>query len=198
MAARGGNRINHRTLQAQYGGLLTVILIGAGCAVAPERSDWPSGLSPLAYYQSLYADDPGNSKHQTWKEYLRWVKAFYLGWGGLRGWNSIREEILADVDAVHQESIRRELEDLGRRISAEWAKAYGQRVINSKMLQVWVDATNEAAERREYVHLLDRVAGDVDALLSGRLDPSMITLSRYYPDAAQPTPVTDAIADPDQ
>ncbi len=174
---KGGSDIAIHYL-SRYGGLIFVLSFINGCAVTPERAAWPPELPPLAYFESRYAEDPGNSQHQSRQEYLKWVKAFYRGWGGLRGWNAIREELLADADAADRESMRRQLDVLGRRISGEWAKAYGQRVINSKMLQVWVDAANEAAERREYARLLNRLTGDVDALLSGRLDPSMITLDR--------------------
>lgn len=179
-------------LWPRYGVLSLLLFFINGCAVVPDRPAWPSDLPSLAYYESLYAGDPENRKHQSREEYLKWVKAFYRGWGGLRGWNSIMNEILDDVDEAEREALRRELDKLGRLISGEWAKAYGERVIDSNMLQIWINAAYEAGERHDYQRLLKKLSTDVEALLGDAMDPSAITLKRYYPDAAQPPPFKDA------
>lgn len=183
-----GINISYYTLRARRAILLAVIIMIYGCTITPERRAWPSDLPPRDYYEFLYAEDLGNQEHQSLQEYLKWIKAFYRGWGGLRGWDSIREQILTDVDAAEREAMRRKLDKLGRRISGEWAKANGQRVIDSKTLQVWVNAAYKAGERRDYQQLLVKVTADVEGLLTGALDPSIITLHRYYPDT-EPSPV---------
>lgn len=172
----------------RYAGLFMLCMMSAGCAVAPKKPEWPADMPPRSYYESRYTEDLDNQQDQSLQKYLKWVKVFYAGWGGVRGWRSIRAEILADVDAAERERLREGLDDLGKRISGEWAKAYGRRVIDSRMVQVWINAAYEASARREHRRLLNRISRDVDALLAGKLEPGVVSLNRYYPDAAQPPP----------
>ena len=175
--------------QLRHGGLLTLVLFLAGCAMAPERPDWPDNLPQRAYYEARYAADEYNQQHQSKQDYLRWVKRFYHGWGGVQGWLSIREQILADVDPADRDYMRDELARLGKRIAAEWAKQSDRRTIFNKTVQVWINAAYEAGTHGDHRRLLRQISTDVDALLADSLQPSQITLSRYYPDAAQPPAV---------
>lgn len=168
------------------GVLFAVFLLLAACAVAPERAGWPADMPPRSWYVSVYNADARNRESQSLQKYLKWVKVFYNGWGGVRGWRSVQEEILADADPADREGLRRWLEELGRKISGEWAKSYGARAINGQTVQVWVNAAYECSARRDHERLIRAIDRDVDALLAGRLDRSAITLERYYPDAERP------------
>ena len=161
-------------------------LLLAACATAPELSRWPVDMPARGYYESLYNHDAENQANQSLEKYLKWVKIFYDGWGGVRGWRSIEEEILADADAAAQQYLRRGMDDLGRKISGEWAKSFSARVINGETVQVWVNAAYECSRRRDHERLMEAIDRDVEALLGGRLDRSAISLERYYPDAEQP------------
>lgn len=176
-------------LQIRSTGWLILMLLGGCAMIAPERPDWPEYLPPLAYYEARYAADEYNQQYQTKQDYLLWVKRFYHGWGGVQGWLSIREQILADVDPADRAYMHDELTGLGKRIAAEWAKQSDRRTIVNKTVQVWIDAAYEAGVHGDHRHLLHQISTDVDALLANNLKPSRITLSRYYPDADQPPSV---------
>lgn len=154
----------------------------AACALVQEKPGWPDNIPPRSYYESRYGADRHNQQYQSQQDYLKWVQRFYAGWGGIDGWHSIREQILADVDAADQESMRRQLDELGRRISPEWAKLSDQRAIVNKTVQTWINAAYEAGARGDHERLLEEISADVDALLTDALEPAAITLSRYYPD----------------
>lgn len=173
------------------GVLFAVFLLLAACALTPEKAEWPADMPPRSWYVYLYNADTGNQENQSLEKYLKWVRIFYRGWGGVRGWRSIEEEILADTDAADREQLRRGLDDLGRKISGEWAKSYGVRLINGKAVQAWVDAAYECSEQRDHERLLRAIDRDVEALLAGRLNASEITLKRYYPDAEKASPFDD-------
>jgi len=165
------------------------MLMTASCALVPERPEWPDNLPPRSYYEAQYAADRYNQQFQSKQEYLMWVQRFYTGWGGVQGWHTIREEILAEVDTASQARMRDALRKLDQRISAEWAKESDRRVIVNQTVQVWIDAAYEAGIRGDHWRLLRQISADVDALLAGTLEPSRITLGRYYPDAEQPPAV---------
>ena len=168
-----------------------LILLLAGCATAPERQlpEWPDNLPPLSYYEARYAADSYNQQHQTKQDYLLWVKRFYKGWGGIQGWLSIREQILADIPQNERAAMREKLNRLGQRIASEWAKQSDRRAIVNKTVQVWINAAHLAGTRDDHERLVRQISTDVDALLSDNLETSRITLSRYYPDAKQPPAV---------
>lgn len=184
------NIIHTQHQLVRRGGILMLVLGLAGCANVPEqRTEWPDNLPPLNYYESRYAADEYNQQYQTRQDYLRWVKRFYTGWGGVQGWFSIREQILADVDPADRSWMRTRLDKLGQRISAEWAKQSDRRAIVNRTVQVWINAAYEAGVHGDHARLVKQIAADVDALLADRLQQSRITLSRYYPDAEKPPAV---------
>jgi len=162
--------------------LLAVALLAAGCATAPEQPAWPAGIPPRAHFEARYATDPQNQQVQTEAEYLQWVRRFFTGWAGIRGWHSVRDDLLAETEPARREAVRARLDALGRRIAGEWAKASPQRAVRTRTIQVWGNAALEAVERGEQMTLVEAIAADVDALLAGELAPAEIRLQRYYPE----------------
>jgi len=181
--------VNTRSQSRRSGGLAVLMLLMTACATSPQLPEWPANLPPRAYYESAYAADTANQQYQSEQEYLTWVKRFYTGWGGIRGWHSIRKEILNDVPADERTTLRDRLRRLGQRMAAEWAKASDQRALTSKTVQVWSNAAYEASAHRNHMELLQQVNKDLNALLAGTLDADAITLQRYYPDAEMPAAV---------
>lgn len=181
--------MNIRNQPGRSGGLVVLMLFLTACATSPQLPEWPGNLPPRAYYESAYAADSANQEHQTEQEYLTWVKRFYSGWGGVRGWQAISKEIVNDAPADERMAIRERLRQLGQRMAAEWAKASGERALTGKTVQVWSNAAYEASAHRNYMELLNQVSQDLTALLAGRLDEGDITLQRYYADAEMPPAV---------
>jgi len=164
----------------------------AACALIQETPGWPAELPPQSYYESVYAADRHNQEVQSKAGYLLWVKRFYRGWGGIPGWFAIREQVLADVEPDRRDEMAARLNDLGRRIAGEWAKASDRRAILATTVQVWIDAAHEAGAHGDHERLLQQISADVDALLADTMEPAAIRLSRYYPHA-EPPPSVGAI-----
>jgi len=155
----------------------------AACARAPvDRVTWPEDLPPLNYYEREYQRDQSNQSVQSKEDYLKWVRRFYRGWNLYPdGWNdTIRDILLGVEDDNARERLRKKLARLGKLISAEWAKSSDDRAIRSRELSVWGQALLKAVNMNEEERLVDRVTGDVNALLARRLDPTEVSLTRYY------------------
>lgn len=161
--------------------LFTVLC--AACVRAPvDRLAWPEDLPPLNYYEREYQRDQSNQSVQSKEDYLKWVRRFYRGWNLYPdGWNDTTRDILLGVEDDNvRERLRKKLAHLGKLISAEWAKSADDRAIRSRELSVWGQALLKAVNANEEERLVDRVTGDVNALLSRRLDPTDVSLKRYY------------------
>lgn len=161
--------------------VLTVLLCAA-CARTPiDQADWPEELPPVHYYQGVYEQDHGNREAQSLESYLKWVRRFYEGWDMYPdGWLSTSRDILGGVEEAHKRSrLEAKLADLGKLISAEWAKSSEKRTIRSRELSVWGQALLKSVNNDDEEHLVDRVTADVNALLSGQLDPTDVDLKRY-------------------
>ena len=172
--------------------LLTLAAL-AGCTFTPVRQrDWPVDVPPLSHYETVYDNDSANQAIQTKDDYLTWVIRFYQGWEGYpRGWRDIRRNATAAIAADRRAAVDEKFARLGKFISGEWAKDVASRAIFTSTVAAWGDALAEAVERGEVDTLLDRVAEDVEALLSRKLDADSITLDRYYEPSTD-----DALFDP--
>ncbi len=89
-------------------------------------------------FRPEYDRDRVNRRVQTWIEYWGWIKSFYDGNVLSSGWS---KQARATVGSVKSKTRQKELIDLfnnlGKRISMEWAKDYGVRKISTTDLSRW-------------------------------------------------------------
>jgi hypothetical protein len=152
----------------------------AGCASRAPEPEWLDGIPPAAYFRAEWRESGVNQSLQSEEEYLLWVTRFYAGYGAVPGWLSMTEQVIERLPSAEHDAIEARLFELGRRIGAEWAKDNSVRRLNTRSAGVWRDALLEAFARRELNAYLDRLAADVDALLSGDLNNDAIHFERYY------------------
>lgn len=161
---------------------MLLALVAASCARAPVQPvEWPHDLPPISHYHQIYDQDEENQAVQSRKEYLEWVVRFYNGWELHQdGWRATTRDVLHGIeDGAGKQRLRTKMAHLGRMISGEWAKNSRSRRIRSQQLSVWGQALLDSIERGNEEMLIDQVTRDVEALLSGDLDPTEITLARY-------------------
>ncbi|MBX2808742.1 MAG: hypothetical protein KTR20_08940 [Cellvibrionaceae bacterium] len=164
--------------------LLVVLLCISSCATLPTGDAWPDSIPPQAYFSAYYAQDPAHQQVSTEANYLKWIKRFYFGWELYgRGWLQATEELLDALDSPQAQASGRQLmADIGRLVSAEWAKDSRYRVINTRHISVWGNTLNDAIVKGEALLILERLLADVNALLNKDITPAAIRASRYYPD----------------
>lgn len=163
-------------------GSMLLALVAASCARAPVQPvEWPQDLPPISHYHQIYDQDEANQAVQSRTKYLEWVGRFYNGWELHQdGWHATTRDVLHGIEnRTDKERLRTKMAYLGRMISGEWAKDSGNRRIRSRLLSVWGQALLDSIERGNEEMLIDQVTRDVEALLSGDLDPAEITLARY-------------------
>lgn len=163
-------------------GSMLLALVAASCARAPVQPvEWPEDLPPIGHYHQIYDQDEENQAAQSRTKYLEWVVRFYNGWKLHQdGWHATTRDVLHGIeDGADKQRLRRKMAHLGRMISGEWAKNSRSRRIRSQQLSVWGQALLDSIERGDEETLIDQVTHDVEALLSGDLDPTEITLARY-------------------
>ena len=152
---------------------------------------WPDDpeMPGRAWFEARYAADTVNQQHQRPAEYLRWVVRFYYGWIAYPdGWVDITRRALELTGGSADGELARRMMLLGRRVAAEWAKESPERVIRNSTIAAWGEALSIAAERNGIEPIINRIAGDVDALFAGGLQHREITLARYFPDYEEPNP----------
>ncbi len=100
-------------------------------------------------FRPAYERDKVNQRVQTWNQYWGWIESFYGGNGFSVGWT---RQARATIAVVKSEDKQRELmallNDLGKRISMEWAKDNGVRKISTADLNRW-NALIVRAQRAE-------------------------------------------------
>lgn len=163
-------------------GLLIATATVASCVRAPvERLEWPDGLPPIDHYERIYKMDAENRSVQTREQYLQWVVRFYKGWKLYQdGWHMTTRDVLHDMeDGAGKHRMREKLAHLGKLISGEWAKNSDSRRIRSRELSIWGQALVESMAGGGEEALIDRVTRDVEALVSGDLEPIEINHQRY-------------------
>lgn len=162
--------------------LFLISMLCAACIRVPVKPiEWPEDLPPLDYYKNVYDKDQRNQKLQTRENYLMWVVRFYKGWNLYQdGWHMTTRDILIGID---DEAARKRMEtklfQLGKLMSAEWAKESRDRAIQSRELSIWGQALLKSLQRRKEEQLVDQVTRDVNALLAQELDRTDINLRRY-------------------
>ena len=161
--------------------LLVSALLFTACATTPPEAHWPAGMPEINHYQRYYAQDVDHHEVSNEQDYLKWVKRFYLGSPFYdRGWFDASEEYLESLPPeVDQAQIETDLYLIGKKVSAEWAKADPHRVINTRHVIIWGNAMKRAMGDGSQEVLISQLHQDVDALLAGIVKPKAINKSRY-------------------
>lgn len=93
-------------------------------------------LSMEDYFKQSFEADKKNQNAQTWSDYWEWVNKFYDGNFMADGWRKQTEEALKGTSGEAREKLSQKLDDLGRKICAEWAKDNTVRKLTSDDLKV--------------------------------------------------------------
>ena len=141
---------------------------------------WPEVLPEREYFEGNYKKDKDNQLVQSEVDYLDWVVSFYegtliapVGWLDLQ---SIVEEMADPEDRLE---LGKQLTDLGRLISGEWAKENNKRVIDSRLLSLWGSVMQLSDDPQVQAQAILLIEKDVNALLNRQLIPEAITDERY-------------------
>ena len=141
---------------------------------------WPEALPEREYFEANYKKDKDNQLVQSEVDYLDWVVSFYegtliapVGWLDLQ---SIVEEMADPEDRLE---LGKQLTDLGRLISGEWAKENNKRVIDSRLLSLWGSVMQLSDDPQVQAQAILIIENDVNALLNRQLIPEAITDERY-------------------
>lgn len=158
----------------------TLVLLSA-CSNLKDQ--WPDQVPNRSLFIKAYNADTQNKQIQTQEEYLLWIQRFYMGWeiyrnGWLKVTNQLTEQTADDQD---KKIIEKKMQQIGLKISCEWAKKSRHRKIFTRHVSIWGNALLESLDRNEPLLLIDKVNADVDALLAHKLQPKTITENRYYP-----------------
>ena len=86
-----------------------------------------------------YRADTANQTLQTEQAYLEWILGFYQGTLIYpTGWLDVEEVLLESTEPESRAQLDERLEQLGITIGAEWAKENEARLIDNRMLALWV------------------------------------------------------------
>jgi len=99
------------------------------------------------YFTEKYKEDTENQKKQTWKDYWNWIQKFYRGTFFSAGWLEIRNELLLGLDKKSKKKTEQMLNELGKKISAEWAKDNGVRKIDTGDVKKWANYLRAAKKK---------------------------------------------------
>ncbi|WP_036189355.1 hypothetical protein [Marinimicrobium agarilyticum] len=163
---------------------LGLLLFVSGCAFWKtdiSRENWPEKAPPRSDFEAEYAADKANQAVQSEREYLLWIKRFYIGWRLYAdGWNDLVPEVLSEVnDAELRAELEAQLYEMGQDIASEWAKNTEDRRVHTRHLSVWGNALREAIASGETKEMIAEIARDVDQLMDHTLTIGDITASRY-------------------
>jgi hypothetical protein len=127
-----------------------------------------------ADFRPQYDRDAVNQAKESWSDYWSWVKIFYQGNLFSPGWTAQGTASLNGVGSeTARDELRSDLNELGRRIAAEWSKDNGVRKIDTAALRVLGGRITKAAKRddgsgRAIQEEILAIRAEVDARLSGR------------------------------
>jgi hypothetical protein len=124
-----------------------------------------------ADFRPEYDRGAANQAKESWDEYWSWVKTFYEGAFLSPGWTSQGTVTLNGVRSEKmRDELRSDLNELGRRIAAEWSKDNGVRKIDTASLRVLGGRITKATQRddgsgRAIQEELKAIRAEVDAKL---------------------------------
>ncbi len=158
-----------------------ILLLTAGCSNLKDQ--WPDQVPKRSLFLKAYQLDEENKRIQSQEEYLLWIQRFYLGWEIYRnGWLKVTNQLMEEThNPDDRKNVEKKMQQIGLKISREWAKKHKQRKIFTRHVSIWGNALLESLDRNEPLALIEKVNADVDALLAHKLQPKAITASRYYP-----------------
>lgn len=169
--------------------ILVISILCVACArLYVKPVEWPDDLPPMDYYENAYEQDPRNRALQSRDKYLTWVRRFYMGWDLYQdGWLATTRDILLGIeDEAARQRVEEKLFQLGKLLSAEWAKDSPERAVRTRELSIWGQALLKSLDHQRQEKLVDHVTRDVNALLGGSLDRTDINLKRYVETAGDP------------
>jgi hypothetical protein len=156
------------------------VLVLAACATPPtEPEAWPQAIPTRSYYEKSYANDPINQKEQSFDDYLVWVIRFYHGYGIAEGWKKSEAKLMDGMEPSEIVLLHPKVAYLGMLMSSEWAKHNKKRRITTEMLVLWGQVMTQAKADKHIETVVDRLIGDVRALIIGELKPKEIKTARY-------------------
>lgn len=142
--------------------------------------NWPQALPSLQYFQCSYQLNPVNQQVQSEAEYLDWILDFYQG--SLlypTGWLDVEAAILAVLTPQDRQNQQTQLQDLGARIAAEWARHNDVRLIDNRLLSEWGSMLQLAPDATQLQRFVEAIAGDIALILAKELDPADVNPRRY-------------------
>ncbi len=159
---------------------LSLVCLLSACAQVKE---WPASIPSETYFVNYYQQDTSNQEVLSKEDYLMWVQRFYVGWELYHGgWVKITQNFVDTIDDQQaKDQALSKLAEIGRLVSAEWAKHQNYRAINTRHLSIWGMALSESALREDQLNQLNRMQHDVEALLAGSMQPDDIKEDQYYP-----------------
>ncbi len=161
-------------------GLLVLAALLAACVNSRVLENWPPQLPSQHYFMEAYRGDPANHPLQNEAEYLTWIVRFYEGSDLMpMGWHDIAESMLFDLTDREHAFITNQMNSLGVRISADWAKDNRVRTIDSAMLSLWGGVMQADFSPQARMAAIAMISNDVADLLAGAMAPEQITESRY-------------------
>ena len=155
------------------------VLFLLGCSVTGPIF-WPDKLPELAYFEANYKRDKDNQLVQSKADYLRWVVSFYEGTLiAPVGWLNLQSIVVEIAEPEDRLELGKQLTELGRVISGEWAKENDKRVIDSRLLSLWGSVMQLSDGPQVQAQAILLIEKDVNALLNRQLTPESITDERY-------------------
>ena len=141
---------------------------------------WPETLPGREYFEANYEKDKDNQLVQSKIDYLGWVVSFYEGTLiAPVGWLELQTIVLEIAEPADRLELDKQLTDLGRLISGEWAKENNGRVIDSRLLSLWGSVMQLSDDPQVQAQAVVLIEKDVNALLNRQLMPEAITDERY-------------------
>ena len=155
------------------------VLFLLGCSVTGPIF-WPDKLPELAYFEANYKRDKDNQLVQSKADYLGWVVSFYEGTLiAPVGWLNLQSIVVEIAEPEDRLELGKQLTELGRLISGEWAKENDKRVIDSRLLSLWGSVIQLSDGPQVQAQAILLIEKDVNALLNRQLTPESITDERY-------------------
>lgn len=116
-----------------------------------------------AHFKAAWEKDAANRAKQPWPEYQKWVRTFYEGksFPPVPGWSKREKDILAALPVGERPRAEPLLQDLAKRLAAEWAKDNSVRKVSTSDLQSWGGDLEKAAKGGSALAAIERVAGEL-------------------------------------